>query len=89
MSDTAVQTDIEQLHNSILEGIPSDLPKPRPFDDSVPHAPKRKEALSSDEKKLALRNALRYFPEDQHAILAPEFAEELKEHGRILSLIHI
>lgn len=67
----------------ILQGIPSDLPAPKPYDSNVNHAPKRKDILSKDEKKLAIRNALRYFPEEFHNVLAPEFANELKEYGRI------
>ncbi|MFN3875596.1 MAG: urocanate hydratase [Flavobacteriales bacterium] len=65
------------------EGIPAALPPPRPLDPSVSHAPKRKDILAPEEKKLALRNALRYFHPKHHATLAPEFAQELKEHGRI------
>jgi urocanate hydratase len=68
---------------SIREGIPAELPAAKPLDASVPHAPTRKDILSTEEKKLALKNALRYFPKEQHAVLAPEFAAELKEHGRI------
>ena len=71
------------FQKEILEGIPAVLPQPKKRDDSVSHAPKRKDILSPDEKKLALKNALRYFPKEQHAALAPEFAEELKEYGRI------
>ena len=67
----------------ILQGIPSELPAPKPYDSNVNHAPKRKDILSKDEKKLAIRNALRYFPEEFHSELAPEFANELKEYGRI------
>ena len=67
----------------ILQGIPSELPALKAFDTSVNHAPKRKDILSKDEKKLAVRNALRYFPESFHKELAPEFANELKEYGRI------
>jgi len=67
----------------ILQGIPSELPALKPFDPSVNHAPKRKDILSKDEKKLAIRNALRYFPEAFHKELAPEFANELKQYGRI------
>lgn len=67
----------------ILEGIPSHLPTARPLDDKRNHAPRRKDILSADEKKLALRNALRYFPAELHAQLAPEFADELKRYGRI------
>lgn len=64
-------------------GIPAELPEPMPYDTEVNHAPKRKDILNADEKRLALRNALRYFPKEQHAVLAPEFAEELKRYGRI------
>lgn len=71
------------FQSSIREGIPSELPEAKPLDPSVSHAPKRKDILSTEEKKLALKNALRYFPKEQHAVLAPEFAAELKEHGRI------
>ncbi len=71
------------LRQSILEGIPDQLPAPRPLDPAVSHAPKRKDILTPEEKKLALRNALRYFPKKHHATLAPEFAAELKEQGRI------
>lgn len=73
-------TDFKQ---QILEGIPSKLPQPKPYDKSVSHAPKRKDILSTEEKKLALKNALRYFPKEQHEILAPEFKEELEKYGRI------
>ncbi len=69
--------------NTILEGIPSDLPQLRPLNDELSHAPKRKDILSQSEKKLALKNALRYFPKEQHAELAPEFKEELEKYGRI------
>ncbi len=67
----------------ILAGIPEILPEAKPFDPSVNHAPKRKDILDSEEKKLALRNALRYFPVTLHAQLAHEFASELREYGRI------
>lgn len=67
----------------ILQGIPSELPSKKPIDNSVSHAPKRKEILTADEKKLALRNALRYFDKKHHATLLPEFAEELEKYGRI------
>ena len=78
MSQTAVQSDVELFRRSILEGIPDQLPGLKDLDPSVPHAPKRKDILSNDEKKLALRNALRYFPKEQHAELVPEFVAELK-----------
>ncbi len=67
----------------IQTGIPSELPSKKDRNSSVPHAPKRKDLLSHTEKKLALRNALRYFPEAWHSVLAPEFLEELKLYGRI------
>ncbi|HRE75599.1 MAG TPA: urocanate hydratase [Flavobacteriales bacterium] len=67
----------------VLQGIPDRLPKAKTWDPEINHAPKRKEILSAEEKKLALRNALRYFPKKHHAVLAKEFAEELKSYGRI------
>lgn len=67
----------------ILEGIPSILPQSKTYDTSINHAPKRKEILSNDEKKLALRNALRYFDKKHHAELLPEFKHELDTYGRI------
>lgn len=68
---------------SILSGIPNDIPQKKEYDFNINHAPKRKDILSADEKRLALKNALRYFPKEQHSLLAPEFANELKEYGRI------
>jgi urocanate hydratase len=73
----------EQFRKTILEGIPAKLPEEKPFDLSVSHAPKRKDVLNREEKKLALKNALRYFPQKLHDILAPEFLEELQKYGRI------
>ena len=67
----------------IREGIPSELPEIQPYDSTLNHAPKRKDCLSVAEKKLAIKNALRYFPEKFHNTLAPEFASELKQYGRI------
>lgn len=67
----------------ILQGIPSSLPSKKEYQNSKSHAPKRKDILSQEEKKLALRNALRYFPKNWHAELSLEFAEELKKYGRI------
>ena len=67
----------------ILEGIPDRLPEAKPYDSEVNQAPKRKEILNHEEKKLALRNALRYFDPKHHAELAPEFRRELEEFGRI------
>ena len=80
---TAVASDLSLFQQSIREGIPDVLPPARPLDPSVSHAPKRKDILTAEEKKLALRNALRYFPKKHHATLASEFAQELKEFGRI------
>ncbi|HEU4717570.1 MAG TPA: urocanate hydratase, partial [Bacteroidia bacterium] len=71
------------FHQLILEGIPEQLPAPKPFDASLNHAPKRKDILTASEKKLALKNALRYFDKKHHAVLAKEFADELKKYGRI------
>ncbi len=67
----------------ILEGLPSYLPEAKPYDTKINHAPKRKDILTDAEKALALKNALRYFPKDLHEVLAPEFAQELKDYGRI------
>jgi urocanate hydratase len=67
----------------ILAGIPAWLPDPQPFDGQVSHAPRRKDLLSVEEKKLALRNALRYFPAEHHDLLAREFRDELQRYGRI------
>ncbi|GAA3781629.1 urocanate hydratase [Corallibacter vietnamensis] len=67
----------------ILQGIPNTLPNPKPYEASINHAPKRKEILSDEEKKLALQNALRYFEPQHHATLLPEFKEELETYGRI------
>ncbi|MBC8320679.1 MAG: urocanate hydratase [Bacteroidetes bacterium] len=72
-----------EFKNAILEGIPDKLPQKKELDSSVSHAPKRKDILTGDEKRLALKNALRYFPVNHHPILAIEFAEELKNYGRI------
>lgn len=73
----------EQFQQEIRLGIPSVLPEMPVYDHSINHAPKRKDILTAEEKRLALRNALRYFPKTLHAQLAPEFAEELKTYGRI------
>ena len=64
-------------------GIPDCLPEPMPYDNTINHAPKRKEILTHAEKQLALRNALRYFPKALHERLAPEFIDELNAYGRI------
>ncbi len=67
----------------IKAGIPTQLPPAKAYQPEINHAPKRKDILTKAEKIQALKNALRYFPQEQHAILAPEFAEELKNEGRI------
>ncbi|MDD3005308.1 urocanate hydratase [Flavobacterium sp.] len=67
----------------IQQGIPSNLPPIKPYDVQINHAPKRKEILNDEEKKLALRNALRYFDKTHHEVLAQEFLQELNEYGRI------
>ena len=67
----------------IQQGIPTELPQPKPYGTQINHAPKRKEILNEEEKKLALKNALRYFEPKFHAELLPEFREELEKYGRI------
>ena len=71
------------FQEEIRQGIPSQLPPKKDYDESINHAPKRKQILSPDEKKLALKNALRYFPKEQHKELIGEFLEELDLYGRI------
>lgn len=73
----------EEFRRLVLKGIPNVLPEPKPYEPAVNHAPKRKDILTDSEKVLALKNALRYFPTKFHAVLAPEFAEELTIYGRI------
>ncbi|MCH2044781.1 MAG: urocanate hydratase [Saprospiraceae bacterium] len=81
MSDSILSTTTFQ--QAILEGIPNELPTHPVYDPNVSHAPKRKDILTKTEKKLALKNALRYFPKHLHADLATEFATELEQYGRI------
>lgn len=83
MNETMEATTFQK---EILEGIPAVIPAMPAKEEGINHAPKRKQILSKDERKLALRNALRYFPKDQHATLAPEFMNELDEYGRIYML---
>ena len=78
-----MQATTATFKDQILEGIPSLLPQPKPYEASINHAPKRKEILTDEEKKLALRNALRYFDKKFHAELLPEFKHELDTYGRI------
>jgi len=74
---------LNDFQKEILAGIPDELPEVKPYDTTINHAPKRKDILTKEEKKLAIRNALRYFPAKFHKTLAPEFAEELEKYGRI------
>lgn len=74
---------LEEIQKDIQAGIPDAIPPKKEYDPSVNHAPKRKQILSKEEEKLALRNALRYFPKDQHAELIEDFREELRNFGRI------
>ena len=73
----------EEFQRAILQGIPENIPSPKPWEHDVNHAPKRKQILSLSEKRLAVKNALRYFPAKHHAVLAEEFTRELEEYGRI------
>ena len=75
--------NLAEFKSVIQEGIPATLPGKKPYNPSVNHAPRRKDILSKAEKKLALQNALRYFKPEHHDILAPEFLEELQQHGHI------
>lgn len=72
-----------EFRSAILEGIPAQLPDKKPYDLTVNHAPKRKDMLTNADKRLAVQNALRYFAPEHHALLAPEFLEELRQYGRI------
>ena len=74
---------MNKFQEEILSGIPAGLPEPRPYDPSINHAPRRKDILTPEEKVLAVKNALRYFPKRHHAVLAKEFAAELRDYGRI------
>lgn len=75
--------NLVEFQKQILAGIPEILPQAKTYDPEINHAPIRKDILSTNEKKLALKNALRYFDTKHHEVLAPEFAEELKKYGRI------
>jgi urocanate hydratase len=75
--------NLPSFQKAILQGIPNTLPDEPTYDASINHAPKRKDILTKEEKKLAVRNALRYFPVKYHVVLAKEFADELKKYGRI------
>ncbi len=80
---TLTQTDIKVFQHDILEGIPKELPPAYQPNPTISHAPRRKDILNKEDKKLALRNALRYFDPMHHVVLAPEFMQELKQYGRI------
>ena len=77
---------LKAFKHELMEGIPNELPPAYEFNTNLNHAPKRKDSLNKEEKKLALKNALRYFPKKHHAVLAPEFAQELEDYGRIYML---
>lgn len=81
--DDKIKLADSEFAAEIRAGIPDVLPEPQAYDTKINHAPKRKDILTPEEKKLALRNALRYFPKKFHAVLAPEFARELTDYGRI------
>ncbi len=75
--------ELIDFQKAILEGIPEELPKPKSYNRNINHAPKRKDILTADEKKLAIKNALRYFNPKHHETLGPEFKKELDKFGRI------
>ena len=77
---------LKAFKHELMEGIPNELPPAYEFNPNLNHAPKRKDSLNKEGKKLALKNALRYFPKKHHAVLAPEFAKELEDYGRIYML---
>jgi urocanate hydratase len=74
---------MNDFKQAILQGIPVELPPIKEYEKNINHAPKRKDILTKEEKKLAVRNALRYFDKKHHTVLAKEFLQELKEYGRI------
>lgn len=78
--------NLQDFHNAISEGIPLSIPQKKEYDTAINHAPKRKAILSNEEKKLAIKNALRYFPKEQHAELINDFLYELETFGRIYML---
>ncbi len=83
MTEKNVNMHADDFKAAILEGIPAKLPEAKALDPELNHAPKRRDVLSPEEKKLALRNALRYLPEEHHPELIREFAHELEQYGRI------
>ena len=80
------QMTLEEFRKDIQQGVPTEIPTAPKKEEGINHAPKRKQILSEDERQLALRNALRYFPKEQHKDLAQEFLNELNEFGRIYML---
>ncbi len=74
---------VEEFQKLVLQGIPDELPPKKELNPSINHAPKRRLILSEEEKILAIKNALRYFPKKHHKVLAKEFWEELHTYGRI------
>ena len=77
---------IEEFRGLVIEGIPANIPAKKQYEKDINHAPKRKDILNNNEKRLALKNALRYFPVEQHEELAVDFLEELNTYGRIYML---
>ncbi|HKM13001.1 MAG TPA: urocanate hydratase [Bacteroidales bacterium] len=75
--------ELKRFRELVVQGIPAQLPPPAKYDDEISHAPKRKDILTREEKVLALKNALRYFPKQHHKELSVEFARELEKYGRI------
>ena len=75
--------ELKRFRELVVQGIPAQLPPPAKYDDEISHAPKRKDILTREEKVLALKNALRYFPKQHHKELSVEFAKELESYGRI------
>src|SRR4030043_324599 len=73
----------QEFREAILRGIPDEIPPPGEYDTKINHAPRRKDILTVEEKKLAVKNALRYFRKEHHSVLAPEFLYELNQYGRI------
>ena len=79
-----MEDDVRRMQASVLEGMPAELPPHPGIDPTVDHAPNRRQLLTAAEKRLAIRNALRYIPTEHHDVLAPEFLEELNTYGRVL-----
>ena len=86
MTSVSKIVSVEEFQSRILQGIPEELPVAKEIDTTINHAPKRKDILNAEEKKLAVRNALRYFPKKHHKFLATEFAAELKHTVEFICL---